>query len=306
MKEHKEILNAGIIGLSEGNGHPFSWAAICNGYDEVEMKKCPFPSIPEYLSKQIWPADRFNEMRITHIWTQDQGTSNLIAKASKIPFIVNDYLELVDQVDLVLLARDDAENHLKMSSGFLKAGLPVLIDKPFALEESDALSMLELQRFEYQIFTCSSLRYAEEIMLTDQERRLIGNVLRIKAQSPKYWETYGVHLIEPIIVQFSDRGNIDSVYARKENEELCVTVNWDSITAELSFTGKKISPISFTYIGEKAHITKEFTNSFKCFRKTLEEFVNQTKKRKVLIDRNETLEIVKIIECGQKTINYGH
>ena len=31
------ILNLGVIGLSEGNGHPYSWSAIFNGYDSVEM-----------------------------------------------------------------------------------------------------------------------------------------------------------------------------------------------------------------------------------------------------------------------------
>ena len=32
-------LKLGVIGLSEGNGHPYSWSAIFNGYDSVEMEK---------------------------------------------------------------------------------------------------------------------------------------------------------------------------------------------------------------------------------------------------------------------------
>ena len=45
-------LKLGIIGISEGNGHPYSWSAIFNGYNEEYMIQCPFESIPEYLSKQ--------------------------------------------------------------------------------------------------------------------------------------------------------------------------------------------------------------------------------------------------------------
>ena len=42
----------GAIGLSPGNGHPYSWAAIFNGYDTASMADCPFPAIPEYLATQ--------------------------------------------------------------------------------------------------------------------------------------------------------------------------------------------------------------------------------------------------------------
>ena len=31
-------LKLGVIGMSEGNGHPYSWSAIFNGFDREEMK----------------------------------------------------------------------------------------------------------------------------------------------------------------------------------------------------------------------------------------------------------------------------
>ena len=49
------MIRIGIIGLSPGNGHPYSWAAICNGYNTEAMSNCPFPIIPEYLAKETWP-----------------------------------------------------------------------------------------------------------------------------------------------------------------------------------------------------------------------------------------------------------
>ena len=36
MKE----LRLGVVGLSEGNGHPYSWSAIFNGCDMAYMKDC--------------------------------------------------------------------------------------------------------------------------------------------------------------------------------------------------------------------------------------------------------------------------
>src|SRR5690554_2257137 len=45
-------IRLGVIGLSDGNGHPYSWSAIVNGYDPVAMQACEFPVIPEYLGHQ--------------------------------------------------------------------------------------------------------------------------------------------------------------------------------------------------------------------------------------------------------------
>ena len=63
-------LKLGIIGLSEGNGHPYSWSAIFNGYDHNSMKDCGYPVIPEYLKKQNWPNDQIKDARVTSVWTQ--------------------------------------------------------------------------------------------------------------------------------------------------------------------------------------------------------------------------------------------
>ena len=75
--------------MSDGNGHPYSWSAICNGYSPVEMAASGFPVIPEYLSKQTWPEARLPDVAVSHVWTQDPATSNKIARAALIPNIVD-------------------------------------------------------------------------------------------------------------------------------------------------------------------------------------------------------------------------
>ena len=45
-------LKIGIIGSSDGNGHPYSWSAIFNGYNKKIMEDCEFPAISNYLNKQ--------------------------------------------------------------------------------------------------------------------------------------------------------------------------------------------------------------------------------------------------------------
>jgi len=44
------MLKFGVIGMNEGNGHPYSFSAIFNGYDEDALEQCPFSSSKAYLN----------------------------------------------------------------------------------------------------------------------------------------------------------------------------------------------------------------------------------------------------------------
>ena len=146
-------LRFGILGLSDGNGHPYSWSAICNGYDPEYMKDCGFPVIPEYLAQQEWPESALPNVNVTHVWTQDPDVSARIADASKIQNVVTSRHDMIGDVDAVLLARDDAVSHFDLARPFLEAGLPVYIDKPIALTSSDLERLSQAQVFQDQIFT---------------------------------------------------------------------------------------------------------------------------------------------------------
>src|SRR5690606_39459387 len=112
-------IKLGVIGLSEGNGHPFSWSAIFNGYNPEAMELCGFPVIPRYLEKQKWPESCIQNTEVVSVWTQDEMLSLKIAKAAKITKVASSLEDMIRDVDAVLLARDDAENHLEFATPFL-------------------------------------------------------------------------------------------------------------------------------------------------------------------------------------------
>ncbi len=292
-------LKLGVIGISEGNGHPFSWSAIFNGYELDEIKKCGFPVIPKYLSAQSFPGDFLTELgEVTHVWTQNRTTSDQIAKASRISNIAEKPEDLIGAVDAILLARDDAENHSKMAIPFLEAGLPVFIDKPFALNLKDANEMIDLQTDKHQIFTCSSLRYAKELIISSKEKEELGEIKYIEASVPKYWETYAVHVLEPIIVNCPDRGRLRGSKAASKNGVKQALIKWENLVAYVKCTGNLPTKLQVSFFGEKGKVVKEFKDSFSCFKSSLEKFIYQIKRQELIIPRSETLEIVEIIQKG--------
>ena len=95
-------LRLGVVGLSEGNGHPYSWSAIFNGYDMAYMKDYGFPVIPKYLSRQSFPDDCIPNAHVTHVWTQGRAISEHVANASLIPNVEDCMEDMIGSVDAVL------------------------------------------------------------------------------------------------------------------------------------------------------------------------------------------------------------
>jgi predicted dehydrogenase len=292
-------LRLGLLGLSEGNGHPYSWAAIVNGYDEEEMAKCPFPAIPRYLSEHRFPEEAIPGARVTHVWTQDPSISASVAAASRIEHVVSRPEEMLGEVDAVLLARDDAERHAELGGPFLDAGLPIYVDKPLATSVAAARSLFSRQVSAGQLFTCSALRYAAELRLDPAARESIGPIRQVLGSSPKRWSRYAVHVIEPALVPIGDAGEVRSHRAQATDGTARLQVEWESgLRAEFATLGDVEAPIQLSLVGDQGELDVVFEDSFTTFKAALERFVAVAKKEAEPIPEREVLRVVELIELG--------
>jgi predicted dehydrogenase len=293
-------LRLGIIGSSAGNGHPYSWAAICNGYDAALMADCPYPGIPAYLGARRFPDDRLSDAIVSHIWTQDAAQSRHIAGASLIPTIVAAPEDMIGAVDGLLLARDDAENHARFALPFLRAGLPVYLDKPLALSSNEADQLLAEERYPGQIFTGTAVAWADEMRLTAEQSARIGKVRHIIGVTPKYWDTYAVHVIEPALQVLGEETAPEKVIALGRGAQRMVSATWASgATAQFAALGSIAAPISLAVFGESGHETLVFKDSFTAFRTALQQFCRGVLTRQRMFNLPRTLAVTKIIERGR-------
>ena len=292
----------GIIGLSPGNGHPYSWSAIFNGYDKEKMAPCPFPVIPEYLSK-VDPATMGIEgARVTHIWTQDRKVSEDVAGASLIENVVDNMEDLIGAVDAVILARDDGENHLTMARPFLEAGVPLLIDKPLTDNAADLRPFVRYYEAGKPLMSCSSLRYADEVIEAKAE---VGRVLTAHAITGKYWRTYGIHIIEALYAVMG--GGIESVQnVGREGEEIVHLQFADGRHAVAqSFKGIAFA-LHCAFYGDRASKIVTSTSAYSSFRNMLVQFVEMLKTGKSPVDWRETVETIKVVVAAIVSLQEGN
>lgn len=299
MIEDVRMLRLGIIGMSPGNGHPYSWAAICNGYNKEYMKDCPFSVIPQYLGEQKFPQDAIQNAKVTHIWTQDDILSHHIAKASKIDHIVQSVDEMLGHVDAVLLARDDYENHYSMSKVFLEAGVPIFIDKPLAVTIEEAEKIYALEQFSGQIFTCSALKFAREFTLTENDLIEVGDIYHIDAWIMKDWEKYSIHVIEPSLNFLPENLYIKDVKVHFRDNKKNVKIAWNNgFTASFSTLGATVCTPTINIFGTKGSKQMYFKDTFFAFKASLQAFINSIRTKKLDSDREKVFNVIKVIAAG--------
>jgi hypothetical protein len=289
--------------MSEGNGHPYSWSAILNGYDPRLIHECGFPSIPKYLECQSWPSAKINNAKVDYVWTQSLSISAHIAGSTFIPNVSDQYDDFIHEVDGVLLARDDYANHLKYSVDFLQAGLPIYIDKPIAIKLIDLDLIYTHQKFNGQIFTCSALRFAREFMIDLGElQNEIGEIRGIRGLSMKSWDKYAIHIIDPILSILERLQIYDDLkmYEKKEylDTGVCLIAKCGSIDLEFITTGMATGLIEITFIGLKSEKKIVFTDPFTAFKSALIKFIEPINSGKYIDSYDYNFKLVKIIEAG--------
>ena len=284
--------------MSPGNGHPYSWSAIINGYNKERMEMCEFEAIPRYLEKHNMDKEKIEGARISHIWTQDKDLTNKIAETTNIENKCKSMNEMLEEVDEVILARDDAEQHYKHAKNFIIHGVPIYIDKPIATNIKEAKKLFELQKYKGQIFTCSSLRYAPELNIDEHTKEKIGKIKKIRSTSPKDWSKYAVHLIEPSLCISKAAGKIKTYTKQIESKTNRLNVSYEDIELQFETTGKEERNIEFEIIGSKETLVRRLEDPFEAFKSSLVKFIESIKYKKEIIRESEVLEIVKIIELG--------
>lgn len=283
------MIKLGIVGMSEGNGHPYSWGAIINGYDREAMASCPFPVIPHYLSERHESDFGIGEARVTHIWTQDRKISEDIAKAAKIEFVAERLEDMIPVIDALLLARDDGENHLAMAAPFLDKGIPVFIDKPLADNRSDLEAFRERFREGQPFLSSSCFRYCEELKALAGEGFTYAT-----AFSPKYWRTYGIHLLEGLRTVMG--GGFKAVRDVGTEGRAHVQLMWsDGREALLEVIEGVAGPMAFNFHKADKWVRVDSFDSFGMFKAQLAAFVSFVETGKPSFAMEETFGLVNVV-----------
>ncbi len=299
------MIKLGIIGMSEGNAHPYSWSSIINGqFDGDEISQVGYPAVATYLEANKETLG-IPEAVVTHVWCQEREIAESIAHSSGIAKVVDNMVDMIGEVDAVILGRDDPENHVAMAKPFVEVGVPIFIDKPLVYSQDDVdwfAAKVEQGNF---IMSCSSMRYANECRIAKQELGALGKIELVTAVGKKDWKKYGIHLLEAVFSVLDDPRAISVQHIGELDKEI-VHVRLDSGADIMLHLYQHISgTFQVTFFGQEGWELVDIRNSYSMFRDNMIEFVRSVQEGKPRLCFKKTQQLMTILIGAKDSYDQG-
>jgi predicted dehydrogenase len=295
------MLKIGIIGMSPGNAHPYSWSAIINGtFQGDEISRIGYPAVTAYLEAN---RDTLGvpSAKVTHVWAQEKEMAESIAQATGIATVVTELAEMIGEVDAVILARDDPENHREMARPFIEAGIPIFIDKPLAFSTEDLDWFSEQSAAGKFIMSCSSMRYANECRIARQEIKTFGTIGLVTAVGKKDWKKYGVHLLEGLFGILDDPKPVSVRHMGELDKEIILLRLESGTDVTLHLFNDITGTFQISLFGQAGWKLIDIRNSYSMFRDNMIEFVRSVEEGKPRLAFEKTEQIMRVIIGAEKS-----
>ncbi|NJD02999.1 MAG: oxidoreductase [Ruminiclostridium sp.] len=301
----RQEIRLAMLGMVDGNGHPYSWSAMFNGYNPDAMAQCPYPGIPAYLGKEPTETLRIEGARVTHIWTDQPDDAAKVAKASLIPAVVEKPEDVIGKVDAVIIATDKGNEHVERCRAFVEAGVPIFVDKPLVDNEEDLKTFSKWVEDGSAIMSSSCMRYCKEFMPYRQSTRDMGEIRYASISTPKSWERYGIHALEgiypifgPGYISVQNTGSVESNIVHIKHT--CgADINVIAVNDMYGGFG------ALQLLGTSGRVQTAFSDNFYSFKKQLESFIQYLRTGVRPFPFSETQELMRMLIAGIRSREEG-
>jgi len=295
-----------MLGMVEGNGHPYSWSIMINGaYDSEALARCPYAVIQDYIAKQPPRTLGIAGASVTHVWADDRADAESVAAVARIPNVVDRAEDVIGEVDAVLVATDKGFEHVARARPFVEAGLPVFVDKPLCDNRADLATFSSWIAQGRPITSSSALRYAKEFAPYHRSTHEFGELRHIGMTMAKKWETYGIHALEavyPILGPgFETVRNIGD-----DTRNVVQLTHRDGVEVTLTVIADMAGGSGMlTLAGTKGGTQLRSLDTYSAFKSQLDAYVTFLRTGKPPVPFAETAELMKLVIGGIESREQG-
>jgi predicted dehydrogenase len=290
------MIETAIVGYSEGNGHPFSYSSIINGYSDEGLAESGWPGIYQYVRRRHPSEFGIDGLTITHAWTQDPEVTQRLCAACRIPHAASELRSLIGKVGAVILARDDFPMHFEMARPFLEADLSVFIDKPLSVDVSE-LRFYRPYLESGKLMSCSGMRYARELDEPRANLPSYGRLKLVRGAVVLSWEKYGVHLLDAVLGLTKSRP-VSVVVAPAAHMSATIRFE-DGVLFQLDALEDCPSTFHLELFGTERTAVFDITDNFSMFRRMLWEFSHSIQTGIPAIPVQRTLDSMRVLIAGR-------
>lgn len=278
------MLKIGIVGSD--NSHAIAYSKLAN-VTKIAGDKC----------------------RVIGLWGQEENRTQEVAQEGQIDTIVNNPEDLVDLVDAAIIVDRHGGLHAKHAIPFLEKGMPVYVDKPFAISLSDCRKMLEVaEQSGSLISSFSPLRVAPATIALKESISKIGDIRVAHFAGPCDFESqyagpffYATHVAEIAIKLFDDQ--VKSLKATQLGKNVAVQVIWQSgILSTFSYLGDANYVFHASLFGTEGMLSNEIIGGYSSYAEVLKAFLFMIESKTRPLNKEQLLHPIAMVHAIQESL----
>ena len=199
--------------------------------------------------------EKFSDVEFVGVYSPDREAAEKLGAEFNIP-VLDNYDDLVGKVDAIMITARHGDNHYKFAKPYMKDGIPMFIDKPVTKSEEDARALVaDLRANNVRVCGGSSLHFSTFLDYLRARAKALGENVHsgyfrapVSPDSPYGgFSFYSPHNVASMCHLFGFYPN--TVYATKVGNKINAMVNYDTVTAHLTFTDDCWA--YYAYLGHK-------------------------------------------------------
>lgn len=262
--------------------------------------------------KFIKEKEEYSDVEVVGVYSDDITACEKLRDTFGVP-ILNDYADAVGKIDGLIITARHGDNHYKYAKPYIESGIPMFIDKPITVSESDAVEfMRELKASGTRITGGSSLKFEKGVaelkndFANDEGGKTLGGYVRAPYQSENEYGGfyfYAQHLVE-IVCEIFGRFPI-SVTAKKNGKQITVLFHYEKFDCVGLFTDNSYVYFASRMSGKGAKGLVLDVGS-ECFRREFEEFYNLLCGADQAVSHEEFISPVFIMNAIMRSLESGN
>jgi predicted dehydrogenase len=249
--------------------------------------------------------------RVVAISGGDPETTAAVAGDGEIASVVDRPEEMIDRIDLAVIVDRHGDLHAEHAMPFIERGLPVFVDKPFAIALDDCERMLYAAvNSGSTIDSWSSLRFAPSTDVLVAEAAGIGAIRAGHFTGPCDFDSqyggpffYATHVIELALRLIGE--DVTSVTAKRNGRSVGVLVTWGSgAIASLSLLGDAAYHFYVSLFGTEGMVAREVTGGSEAYAEALKRIVRLANGEPALTGQ-QLLQPIVMVHAIQRSLESG-